>query len=172
MPRLQVSDPLQGFRFHVSAVEGGYDPIGYKDADAGEAGFQSVTVPEVSAEVSEYREGTMMYTRKYSGIPTFAAITLIRGVYMRDTSFYDWILDAIEGREYVTDLVIYHWHRVGKDPDKTSDATKARQYIIRDAVPSRVKPAADLDSTSSEVSLAEVDVEYTSFDLKTAELSA
>ena len=54
MPRLQVADPLQGFRFHVSAVEGGFDPIGYEDGDSGQAGFQSVTTPEMTLEAVEY----------------------------------------------------------------------------------------------------------------------
>ena len=171
MPRLQVADPLQGFRFHVSAVEGGFDPVGYEDADSGQAGFQSVTTPEISLESVEYREGTMTYTRKYSGIPTMNTLTFTRGVYMKDTVFHDWIRGAAEGQEYVTDLVILHWHRVGKDPDKTSDATKARQYIIRNAIPVRAKVAADLDSTSSEVSLAEIDVDFENFEMKVADLS-
>lgn len=171
MPRLQVQDPLQGFRFHVTAGDQNFDPIGFTDADSGEAGFQSVTTPEMSLESVEYREGIWTYTRKFSGIPTMNTLTFTRGVYMKDTAFHDWVRGAAEGSEYVTDLIIYHWHRVGKDVDKTSDATQARQYIIRNAIPVRVKVAADLDSTSSEVSLAELDVDFENFEMKAADLS-
>ncbi|CAB4203552.1 Bacteriophage T4, Gp19, tail tube [uncultured Caudovirales phage] len=165
MARAQASDPLHGFRFHVRTevkeflFHGGDENIG------GEAGFQSVTVPEVSMEAVEYREGTMTYTRKYPGVPTVTDITLMRGATKKDTAFWNWTKAAIEGGEYRTDLVIYHFHRDAKEHLKVGDLTKARQYVCRECLPLRVKPAGDLEAMASEVSLAEMDVATEYFEI-------
>lgn len=166
MSRTAKSDPLQGFRFHVKATDHP-EFLEYADADVGEAGFQAVTTPEHTSETAEYREGHYTYTRKFPGVPTMNTLTLSRGVYMLDTAFHDWIKQATEGGDYRTDLIIYHWHRSGKVPFKPGELAKGRQYIIHEALPARVKPAADMDSTTGEVSLAEVDVDFEYYDMVT-----
>lgn len=166
MARTESSDVLHNFRFHVSTENG---QAKYVDSELGEAGFQSVTLPELSVETVEYREGIHTYTRKFPGIPTVSAMTMMRGVTKRDTSFFDWVKTAIEGGEYRTNLTVFHWHRDGKQAiDKVADVDKARKYNCYECLPSRVKPAGDLDSTASDVSLAEVDVEVEFFSIENA----
>jgi hypothetical protein len=41
-----------------------------------------------------------------------------------------------------------------------------KRYILRDAFPTRVKIAGDLDSSTSDVSLSELDVAYERFDVE------
>jgi len=165
MARTESSDPLHGFRFHVrTETEAGQ----FSDSELGEAGFQSCTLPELSTESVEYREGHLTYTKKFPGVPTVSNLTLMRGVTKTDTSFYDWVLTAIEGGEYRTNLTVYHWHRDGKTSGQIADLNAARKYNCYECFPSRCKPAADLDATSSEVSLAEVDVEVEYFEIEDA----
>lgn len=166
MARPEVSDVLQSFRFHVVSEN---NNIEYSDNQRGQAGFQSVTLPELSVEPVEYREGHHTYTQKYPGVPTVTDVTMIRGVTKRDTAFYRWVKAAAEGGEYRTNLTVYHFPRDAKrSPDKVADLSKARLYNLYECVPTRVKFAGDLDATSGEVSMAEVDVAVEYFDLDVA----
>jgi phage tail-like protein len=164
MGRAQSTDPLHNFRFHVRTSSG----QGQFSSSEGEAGFQSVTVPEVSLEVTEYREGTYTYTRKYPGIPTVGEISMMRGVTKTDSSFFDWIQAAIRGGEYRTDMTIYHWHRDGKTHGVLADLNAARKINCYEVFPSRVKVGGDLDATSSEVSIAEMEVAMEYFEVEDA----
>lgn len=179
MARAQATDPLHAFRFHVRAdvvvgigsING--DPLQPDAApligEAPEAGFQAVTTPELTVEVAEYREGTQTYTQKYPGIPSMNDLTFSRGAALRDTAFLRWTKAAVEGREYRTDLEIAHGPREARThPFASSDAFNfelSRKYVIENAVPIRVKPAADLDAGTSDVSLAEVDVAFENFNI-------
>lgn len=160
MARAQALDPLHNFRFHATADVDGADALEFTDAEGAQAGFQSVSTPEVTVEAIEYREGIDTYTRKYPGIPTWSDVTFMRGVTKTDTSFADWISSAIENREYRADCSVFHWHRDGKDPGSAGDLGKARIYTLHEAMPIRVKLASDLDATSSDISMAEIDVAY------------
>ena len=193
--RPAATDPLHAFRFHAAMVEGSpvlgipgaspsdvLQPIsageGYIAGQGSQAGFQSITAPELTQEIAEYREGIRTYTQKYPGVPSVNDLTFIRGAARLDTSFFAWILAAAEGDEYRGDLVVYHIQRpertvaiagrdaqmAGSEIDLTDNNTK--QYILRDAFPTRVKIAGDLDSSTSDVSLSELDVAYERFDVK------
>jgi phage tail-like protein len=183
MARAAASDPLHNFRFHVRAiaadsqtVNGSNDILqpagvgpGFTIGDGAEAGFQAVTTPEFTLEHVEYREGTKIYTEKYPGIPTVGDMTMSRGVARKDTSFFDWIVRAIEGAEYRCDLVVYHFLRGSRSVSfQTTDVkdTNTKRYIIRNGSPGRVKVAADLDASTGDVSLAEVDVIYERFEIQ------
>lgn len=163
MPRSQASDKMQGFRFHVYSVQGNV-PLAFTDADAelegAEAGFTSCTIPEISTDAVEYREGTLENTIKQPGIKTVSSCTLTRGVSRNDTKFYDWMMQAVGGGEYRTDLLILHFHR---DEPRISGGSVARnakrQYLLLNAFPVRAKVAGDLEATSGDISVAEIDLE-------------
>ena len=175
MARAQATDFLQGFRFHVEVMESkGDNPLLFSTETGVQslAGFQSVTLPELTAEAVEYREGTYKYTKKFSGVPTVGDATLMRGVSKKDTAFFDWVVAAISGAEYRCDIKIMQF---GRENMPTADAgeyakvhaTAARIYKCYQCVPTRVKPTADFDATSSEISMAEVDfaLEYFTIDV-------
>jgi len=162
MSRTEASDPLHGFQFHLRTED---DYLRFTDVEGesalpGEAGFQSITMPELSQEPSEYREGLHTYTRKFFGIPTVTDITCMRGVAKKDTTFFDWMMLGINGGAVRQDLTIFQWHR-----DGFGDLSKARQAKCYECLPMRVKPAADLEASTTEVSLAEMDIAIESFDL-------
>lgn len=159
--RGQKSDPFHSYRFHVLMEP---DYVG-----ATVAGFNSLTLPEETLESVEYREGIFVYTRKYPGLPTVTDLTLTRGVTLQETSFYSWAVRAIEGGPYRADLTVLHWHRIGKLPDMglalRPDADMARKIVCYEAFPIRFKPAGDLDATSAEISIQEMDVAVERFEI-------
>ena len=181
MARAQATDPLHNFRYHARAtpvdglgddpLQGGGAPLGdgFSPAATAEAGFQAASTPEYTVEVAEYREGLLTYTQKYPGIPTTNDVTFSRGVARFETAFYDMVVAAIEGREYRTDITYFHAQREGRSaPFNAADDfsnTNSKRYILRNAWGSRVKVAADMDATSSDISLAEIDIAYESFDV-------
>lgn len=151
MPRPVSDDLLQSFRYRVMEVDGD-GKLGHLE---GKAGFNSVTTPEVSQDVAEYREGNVVYTKKFPGVPTVENITLSKGVAQKDSSFWDWGLAALSGRAFRSDLVINSY---APDENGTLDThTPARQLLCKNVFPVRVKPMGDLDATSSDVNLQEID---------------
>lgn len=180
MARTNAQDFLQNFRFHVEMLNtNAENEINYFTLDAetasrvgNRAGFQSCTLPEVSAEATEYREGTFKYTRKFSGVATVTDVSLMRGLALNDSALFSWMMDAIGGGEHRRDLTIKQYSRgaafqadddgtsVPNDTDfvGTAGATDARTYKLYECIPIRCKPGADLDATSSEVSIQELDV--------------
>lgn len=184
MARPAATDPLHNFRYQIQAsgnpdlgLPGGFrsDPLqpgvgfggGGVIGNQPEAGFQAATTPEFTVEVAEYREGVKTYTEKYAGIPTTNDVTLSRGVARADTSFFDWVLAAIEGSEYRADLTYFHAMREGRSfPFNAAEdfqPANSKLYRLFEGMPIRVKIAADMDATSSDVSLAEIDIAYERF---------
>lgn len=174
MARAQATDPLHNFRYHAraGAVAGlaGTDVLQPGGApspgvgDSAEAGFSAITTPEVTVESAEYREGTQTYTMKFPGIPTTNELTFSRGVSRRDTAFFGWLLAAAEGREYRADVTLFHAHREGRSYPFARDTDFAdanvKRYVCENAFPVRVKLAADLDASTSDVSISEMDVAF------------
>ncbi len=172
MSRAAVNDLMQNFRFHVVASDtDGKNPLEYSRTGeyegGGQAGFTSATIPELSVEITEYREGTFQWTQKYAGVPTVSDVTLIQGVAKTNTTFYDWVRSSVDGAEYRCDVTIYHYQRteMSKATQSETDDT-LRRMECHNCVPTRAKPGGDLDSTSSEVSMAEVDFAMESFEIK------
>jgi len=176
MARPVATDFIHSMRFQV-VVDTGDRGISLSPEGRADAGFSMATVPEVTTEAVEYREGTMVYTRKYPGLPTMNDISLSRGVARRDSTFWDWMRRVVEGSgEYRVDLSIRHFHRdtalVRTTP--VVDAvnltainidTPAKTYLIKEAFPIRHKVAGDLDATASEISIQELDVAFEYFEV-------
>lgn len=182
MARPQITDPLHNFRYHAraGAVDGlAEDPLQpgtFDERTRPEAGFQAITTPEYTAETAEYREGLLTFTQKYPGVPTTNTLTFSRGAARQDTAFYDWVLAAIAGGEYRSDVRIFHAGREGRsfpfDADGDFTQANSKIYTLNEAWPNRVKIAGDMDSTSSDISLAEVDVEFENFDVSAPNAAA
>lgn len=170
-------DLLMSMRFHVTSATPG---LGQIEIGSPQAGFMSVTTPEVTVESLTYKEGHYNFPRKYPGNTTVNDITMQRGVAVTDSTFWDWIKKVITGAgEYRTDLKIHHYDRRllgrGADGASSSDnisrvtegtAATAKVYNIKAAFPIRYKVASDLDASSSEVSISELDVSYNYFTIE------
>lgn len=178
MARAKATDYLHSMRFAVFVEGYGADntrQLGTLTSASGtpSAGFNACTIPELTQDAVEYREGHYIYTRKFVGLPTVSDVTLSRGVALGDGTFYKWMKDVVEGNsEYRADVTIRHFHRDAK-PQSTSTAVSTMSvdpdpahgyidYRCFECFPIRVKMASDLDATASEVSIQEIDlaVEY------------
>ena len=159
MAHAELTDFYQNFRFHVMDPNGFLSPV---------AGFQTVGVPEYTVDPADYREGWYTYTRKYPGIPTVSELTFQKGVARVKSDFYRWVLTAIEGGQYRTDLLLFQYHRsdILATIGSTQIGAPSRTYRIFEAFPTRAKPGADMDSGSGDVSLQELAIQYESFELE------
>lgn len=147
MARAASTDPYLNFRFHVVDPAGGHlDPI---------AGFTSVTTPDISVEPSPYREGIMRWTRQFPGVQTVGELQMMKGSVRRESDFFVWILDVINGgvATYRTDLMVMEFHITD---EFGIDGAPSRILRLREAWPSQVKPMADKDATASEVAIQEL----------------
>jgi len=146
--RPQADDALQSFRYQVMET----DDTSYLETTAG---FNSVTTPEISNEVAEYREGNRIYTMKFSGVPSVENVTLSKGLTRGQSNFWDWALAALNGKSYRAELLInvYAQEQLPVGPD----TKPANQILCKNAFPTRVKPIGDLEATSSDVNLQELE---------------
>lgn len=177
MARPKNQDFLRNMRFFVTIVDvggnGAADLLSTgNDVAKPQTGFSAVTTPELTVESVEYREGHYLYARKFPGNTTTNDITLSRGVSGKDSAFYTWIMRVIEGGDqYRADLDIMHYGREATQPGQSqpgkqssianlSAVTNPRSYRIYEAFPIRHKFGADLDATSSDVSIMELDLAY------------
>jgi phage tail-like protein len=177
MARSQVTDFLHNMRFQVetSAATGSPGDITsvVQAGNGPEAGFSGCTVPEMTVEAVEYKEGQFLYIRKYPGNATFADVTLSRGVAIVESGFWAWIATVVMGTgEYRMDVTIKHYQRTSVLPGITNPpseflldsgpnaAAPSWQYRLYNAFPARHKFAADLDGTDSAVSIMELDLAY------------
>jgi len=188
MARPQKTDFLHNMRFHVVAIP----PVGSATGDPlqnnnnrsvehsvgqpPQAGFMSVSTPDVQVNPAMYKEGTMLYERKYPGEASMGGdIALDRGVARGDSSFWTWIRTVIEGTgEYRADLLIKHFHRQqalgGTLP--TAPANKlnldtespARIYHVYECFPTTHNiTTGALSSTDGEISIMSLTVAYEHF---------
>lgn len=182
MPARPVSsDFLHSMRFHVTTdlVDAPLKPELNGGTDV-PAGFMSCTTPEATVEAVEYREGTYNYARKYPGNTTVSDVTLQKGVTQTSSNFWNWLKVVVEGSgEYRCNMTIKHFNRTvltrPRPPSASTSsptnnaaadtAEPSRTYILYEAFPIRHKVAGDLDASSSDVSVMELDVAYEYFDV-------
>jgi phage tail-like protein len=182
MARPAATDYLHSMRFHVRviAVGAGGNDAAYLEGGTGytatgmglaQAGFTTCSIPDLTIESVEYKEGTFVYPRKYPGNPALGECTFGRGVTRGDSSFWDWAVNSVEGSsgiEYRADLDIDHYHRdqilpnaqsvSGNPSANIASASISRTYHLFECFPTMCKPAGDLDATSSEISIQEMTV--------------
>lgn len=169
MARASQEDLYQLMRFSVETVAG---PAGALPAGQ----FRNCSIPEFSVEATEFREGTRTFARKQPGLATVNNLTLSRGVVKKDSGFYKWMVAVLACQEYKADLLIRQFHRSswlsGDTPAQPCDlemggdpASKKPQlaYHIFNAQPTRLKHSGDLDATSGDVAVSELDVAYEYF---------
>jgi phage tail-like protein len=99
----QLTNPYRGFRFRVeiSGIQ--------------IASFSEATVPDITIETVDYREGTdPVYKRPLSGLSTYGRLTLKKG-----------LTDSMD---------LYNWHHlVAQKGSTTSGAQKNISLILMDA---------------------------------------
>ncbi len=168
------TDMMQGFRYHVtSANASGVDlfqstPASDRDNYEAKAvaGFNQVTMPELSVEVAEYREGNSIWAMKFPGPPTVSELSLMRGITKRDTAFHQMVMASVNGQEYRCDVTIWHYQRteMADAVAGTTDKSKHRRIECGECFATTAK-VGDFDATASEVSIAETTIAIEKFDI-------
>ena len=146
MARAVDTDLYHNFRFHVVDPAGGnLDPV---------AGFRTASIPELSVDTAEYREGVFKYTRKYPGIPKVGECQLSKGVVKKDSDFLLWLFKCIDGGvTYRSDITIQEYHIADEFGINGSPSKVIR---LMEVFPISVKPTGDKDASSSDVAIQEI----------------
>ncbi len=117
------------------------------------AGWQTVTIPGISVEQGEYREGNDAdYEKKIWGQTTYDDLEMERGVKPGDTKLHDWFEDiragnVEEGRKTVT----VTWMAEGSDAQTQWEFTDA---WIKEYSPPELDASADGDMATESVTIA------------------
>jgi len=171
MPRASTDDFMQNFRFHVTSVSADpntSNPVGFnKGPDGAEAGFQSVTYPEYTVGQIEYRHGLSPFPIHQPGLLSTNEISMTRGVVRLDTTFLRMIERYLERLEYRMDLTIYQFTQDTapnlRQRQPAYNPQAARIISVNEAFVVRAKPGSDLDATSEDASMQEVDLKFEQF---------
>jgi phage tail-like protein len=146
MARAVDTDLYHNFRFHVVDPAGGnLDRV---------AGFKTCSVPDISVDTAEYREGVFKYTRKYPGIPKVGECALSKGVVKKESDFLKWLFKCIDGgQSYRSDISILEFHI----QDEFGINGKPSKVIhLKEVFPTTVKPTGDKDASSSDVAIQNI----------------
>jgi phage tail-like protein len=97
MARHSVLDRLPAFRFHLLDVAPLIPPS--VPIFLPQAGFSSITAPEVTADMEEINEGNAIVKRKVIKGVSVSPITLSRGATFYDSDFWRWFSRGATGAE-------------------------------------------------------------------------
>lgn len=149
--RSATDDPLKAFRFRLF-MEG-----------FARAGFSEFNGFERTTEVVEYREGGMNATpRKSAGLTSYGNLTGRRGQVVGGTEggendFYEWAQDVFDVTsagaplEYRRTFDVAQYHRDNKE---------AVRWTVYEAFPTRFKPFSDLNGTSNDDSIEDLELAH------------
>lgn len=186
MARSRLLDFLQSFRFHlfdVPKLSGGAGATGFSLADSvftAVAGFTNISHPELTLETETIKEGTFMFDRHFSKRASVGPMVLARGARYNDSEFWAWASGMVLGVMPRRDLVLVQFtaartgttrSSAGRAANATSDATAEQvrtDFLLRvpgkvwylfNCLPTRYKAGGDLDSRSSDISIAELEIQ-------------
>jgi len=151
------------------------------------ASFSRISIPSISMDTEEFKEGNWPFRRRVITAASVDTVTMEKGVTLYDSDFWLWAMGAVNGVVSRKAVVIHLMHRTQEPalqpsqqavrqnaPNLTGNVSFngstlvnatikpaipiiAKAWILHDAIPVRVKPASDLDATSGEVSIAEIE---------------
>jgi len=133
--------PMPKFRFEVDL---GTEMTG--------VAFQEVSGMEVENQIIEYRKSnsTLFSTEKMPGIVKYGNITMKRGVFVNDNTFWDWhaqiTMNTIKRRTVIIKLL-----------DENGDVTM--QWTLNNAWPTKIS-STDLKSDGNEVAIDTLEIAH------------
>lgn len=176
MSRLRFLDLLQVYPFWIFDASGYagnpllsiFDPV---------LGFSACSAPEVTVEHREIQPGNWEYKRRVVKTAAVGPITMSRGARFYDSDFYIWLNNAIKGKQPLRRnliLVQFMGYRpirqaLGRDtsdplPDEIAFLSlgtrlPGRAWYLAACLPSRYKSGSDLDASTGDVSIQELEVQ-------------
>ena len=186
MARLRFLDHLQTYAFHLADVTPSLAPPFFSLGMGAPVSFSQCSMPEITLEVESFRQLCSMYQTHVVSAASVGPISLSRGVLSVDSTLYRWINRSIMGSDRVhRDLCLLHassmapLHNIGSEYKEGDGITPANNsvklgadagaygmfralgkgFILHNCVPTRYKAGTDLDATSGEVSIAELEIQ-------------
>jgi phage tail-like protein len=182
MARSRYDDFLQGYNFWVFDLSPSPKPpfvvlnpvIGAALSGGLVGGFTGVSLPELTATTNTYTPLNEPIGYTYVTGYEVGSVTLRRGASRYDSSFYSWITRAMNGTDRPhRDLMILHLssaslvqpNRNEKFTPNSAGAgyvevlkTYGKAYILYDCIPTRYSPGGELDASSAEITITELEV--------------
>jgi len=145
-------------------------------------GFSAMTMPEVTLEMAPINPLNSMWTQNHVKRAAMGTITLSRGVRVYDDTFFEWMRAAMRGQGaprrnllmlQFLGMSVAELVGIGSNSEQadkwTPDAIEAvrvpaRAWLLYGCLPTRYKGGADMDASSGDVSIAELDIQPRSFE--------
>jgi len=181
MARVRYDDFLQSHNFWVFEFGASIKPpfvvlnpfVGAGLSGGLVGGFAGVSLPELTATTATVSPINESIATTYVTGYEVSSVTLRRGVSRYDSSFYQWITNAMNGTDKPhRNLMVLHLSSAALDVDAGYardpapvglgyvEVIKAfgKAYLLYDCIPTRYSLGGDLDANSADVSIAELEV--------------
>lgn len=170
----RIFDYLSNYRFHVIDFTFGSPSvlnISY--------GFARASIPEVTVEMKEVKEGTLEQKHYIPMAATIGPITLERGVAMFNSDFNDWTRSVIKGvPNQRRNLLLVQFTEAGflasgSDTGNSGlglvnqffsindlfSRVPGKVWVLHSCMPTTYKAGSDLDALGNEISIASLTIQ-------------
>ena len=123
--------------------------------------FQEVSGLQTETKVIEYRHGNspLFSTIKMPGLTSVGNVTMKKGIFAKDTKFFDWYLETKKRESFKRRVVVVNLLDEGGNPKMT--------WTLNNAWPTKVT-GTDMKSDSSEVAVESIEIAYETLTVKAA----
>ena len=174
MARLRILDNLQVFRFWLIDIYPSLNSPFFVLGGAF-AGYASITMPELTAEMQEIKQENVFFPhQEYLG-GSYSNVVLTRGSKFYDSSFNEWIQNAINGSDVTRrNFLLIHYTGVsladvegaGIPVPGNAEVIYApgKVWVLGNCLPVRYKPTSDFDAKTGDVAIMELEMALHSLD--------
>jgi phage tail-like protein len=123
--------------------------------------FQEVSGLQTETKVIEYRHGNspLFSTIKMPGLSSVGNVTMKKGIFAKDTKFFDWYLETKKRESFKRRVVVVNLLDEGGNPKMT--------WTLNNAWPTKVT-GTDLKSDGNDVAVESVEIAFETLEVKAA----
>lgn len=182
----RLFDYLQDFNFHAFDLS---IPVPGITAFTPTFGFNSISSPSISVDYESIQEGNWEFSRKVIKSAEVDEITFTRGVYILDSDFWRWIVNAITGYnggkvgKYFKynirrDILLVQFTNKNWGSNEVSNFGVAgfnlrtlglarvpgKGWVLKNCIPVGYRASSDFDANSDEISISELTIAFEYFE--------